>query len=195
MEKEKLDSLLEGTEILDKIKQIEAIYNEINIKQDVFCNKLNIHCKSNCGKCCENFTPDILEVEALYVAYGLIINDMVDSVLEKIENYNNDKFCPLYDYEKFCTIYNFRPLICRMFNAGVVKNKEGNPIFRKCKWNDTGIDVSTNILLENKDDLIIMSDYGMRIEELDATYKNKEMLYEAIKKAIYKIELILSYKM
>ena len=136
---------LSDTSLYEKIKKIRNIYNRLEKKQISFCNEFNIHCKEGCGECCEHFTPDITEIEALFLAYGLIKENKDQDIINLLDSKEeSDNYCPLYNKDSVyhCSVYKWRPLICRLFGASASKDKNGNPTFRKCKWNTEGHDIT-----------------------------------------------------
>ena len=103
--------------------------------------------------------------------------------------------CPLYgidNKEHHCTVYPYRPLICRLFGAAASKSKDGHPVFRNCKWNDNpGLEIPSHVLEEHKEYLVVMSDYGMRLEEEEINDTDTSMIYDALLRAVNKVDLIL----
>jgi len=185
---------LNETELKEKILYIDKVYNELNLRQETFCDKFNIHCKKGCGSCCENFNPDITEVEALYLAYGLIKENKEDYFIELLDKNLDESHCPLYnpyDSEHHCMVYMYRPLICRLFNASCSKDKEGNPSFRRCKWNENENNISKDLFTKYKDYIVSMSDYGEKIEIENAGSTKTELIKDAVEKQIYKVKLIM----
>lgn len=180
---------------LKKLKDIEKLYNELEEKQKIFTNTFCIHCIKGCGKCCEIFIPDITELESDYLAYGLIKEGIDDAVIEQLSNFNKDKIaCPLYNpnSDKHCTVYAFRPLICRLFGASASLNKNGDPIYRDCKFKESKIDLTTEYLKNKKNDLVIMSNYGDLLMDEENGDTQKELLPVALIKSINKIKYLLS---
>jgi len=195
MDEEGILKSLNKTEVCTRIREIRKVYEVLEEKQKQFCSRFNIHCKGGCGKCCEHFNPDITEVEAEFLAYGLIVEGIDEQVLKLLENLKEDsEYCPLYNFEDnehHCSIYKWRPLVCRLFGATASKGKEGEPEFRKCKYNEEGISIPSNTLEQFKEDLIFMGDFGMMIDEIQVSNRNTEMLKDAVIKAIYKVRFMI----
>ncbi len=188
-----LDEVLMKTN-LKKLESIKDLYASLEEKEKIFCEHFCIHCAKGCGKCCEVFVPDITELEADFLAYGLIKENKADLVLKQLENIKSDIIsCPLYrsDSDFHCSVYAWRPLICRLFGASASKNKNGNPIFRDCKYNKLSSNVSSEKLKKDAEYVVTMSDYGILLEDEEAGNNNKEPLPIALKKAINKIEYLL----
>ncbi len=195
MDEKKITEILKGTEIEEQIEQVRALYDELNAKQRKFCQDVDLHCKSGCGSCCEHFTPDITGLEALFLAFGLICEERDKDVLEKLQNVSTGTGCPLYDGENsaaHCTVYKWRPMICRLFGAAASLGKDGRPVFRNCKWNENTHEITTETLENEKDNLVVMSDYGNELEELEIGSAKTLLIGDALEKAVQKIRLVLS---
>jgi len=197
-EVKRLEKLIEGTELKDRIDYVRDLYRELEVREDKFCETFDVSCKKDCCQCCMNFTPDILEAEADYMAFGIIAEGRADEVLELIENSdpNIGRCLMLHPEDKAhpCAEYQWRPLLCRLFGDAASKNKDGHPTFRRCKWNEAGHDVSTEDMEKRPDSLVVMSDYGMRMEDIDVDSNGTLMLGEALKKSIEKVRYIISLK-
>ncbi len=89
-------------------------------------------CPPGCGLCCETFEPEILEVEALYLASWVVVN--APERLADVERNADRKGCVLADHEGtfHCTVYSGRPLICRLFAYAGDRGKDGAVRFRPC---------------------------------------------------------------
>lgn len=188
-----IDKLLHDTVEIQRIRKIKTIYKDLEEKQKKFAKIFNVSCLKGCGSCCEHFNPDITEVEALFVAYGLISEKKEKEVLEKLEK-SEKGYCPLYnkdDLEHHCTIYKYRPLICRLFGFSSTLDKEQKPVYRACKYNNQACDISTCNMLMHPESLVIMKDYGIMVEELDTNNTKTELVQTALKKAIEKIQLLM----
>lgn len=191
---DKILKQLGSSVVSERIKKIRSIYNKLEKKQQKFCDDFDIHCAKGCGTCCEHFTPDISEAEAEFLAYGLIKEGKDEFVYELLMNKEeNDKYCPLYikDSEFHCSVYKWRPLICRLFGATASKNKNGECVFRKCKYNSIGHDVCSCEFAKNSKAVVLMSDYGEMINEIDPNSQTKELINKALPKAIDKVRYML----
>lgn len=184
---------LHDTGVYQKIKEIKKIYDNLEKKQKKFCDTFCVHCQQGCGQCCEHFVPDITETEALFLAYGLFKEEKDDLVLELLkEREKENQYCPLYlkDSPYHCSVYKWRPMICRLFGASASKDKNGQPTYRHCKYNLDQQSVDSQTFNQHKNAILLMSDYGTLIEELDPNYQT-ELLPKQLPKAIEKIKYIL----
>lgn len=194
MEEEERLCRIEQTELFARIQKIRAIYETLKEGQARFCNRFDVHCKSGCGACCEHFIPDLTQAEAEFMAYGLMTEGRDDTVLQALaERDRNSPVCPLYDPTDamhHCTVYEWRPLICRLFGAAASENKDGHPVYRNCKWNENGHDVTAERLDGAAEDVVCMDEYGMMLQEAEPGKAETVLLPEALERAVAEIRLI-----
>lgn len=135
---------LKGTEEAEILLQMLESYKKIDEEQKVLYETTKFFCPDGCGSCCHNFEPDLLENEALFMAAWIIENSYENALkiaegvfpFDSDENRKDDKTCPFHDYEKayHCTIYGGRPSICRLFGASCSKSKNGEKVWKPCKF-------------------------------------------------------------
>ena len=186
--------ILLGTSVGSHLCAIQSLYSKLDQAQRQFTKEMNIHCPEGCGECCENFFPDITNAEAEYLAMGVLLEQREDEVLKKLHSPENDhRSCPLYrkDNPYHCSVYGVRPLICRLFGASVVLDKNAKPSFRDCKWKAEKRTIPSEELEKNRENLVVMGDYGMQLEELQVEDTATYPLDEALERAIYKIKFLL----
>lgn len=163
-----LCSAFDGTYAGDAMRTLSELYNQIEHETSLFCKQYAIACAEGCGTCCEHFMPDITTAEArLVAAYLLFVKRdkaLMDRVLEFAGNTNGP--CPLYRFDSpyHCSVYPARPLICRLFGACANQDKEGNAIFRRCRFNK---EETMPLLLKFADDVPVMQDYSYALRSLD----------------------------
>jgi Fe-S-cluster containining protein len=146
---------LEGTAVYNTLIAIEKAYNNISVKQQEWYDKTNFKCPPGCGHCCENFEPDILESEALYMAAWLLENKPCIAMETAQHNFpykHDDKTCPFYNAVSpyHCSIYGGRPFICRLFGASGSYSKNHEIFWRPCKFYPEKELKAYNPLLEKK---------------------------------------------
>lgn len=133
---------IKGTEEYDVLVEMDAVYSRIHEKQQEWIEKSGFTCPEGCGKCCECFEPDLLESEALYMAAWLLSNkpEIAKEIAEKSEMFHVEH-CPFFisDIENknlpgHCIIYGGRASICRLFGAGGFRDKNGNEVWKPCKF-------------------------------------------------------------
>lgn len=163
-----LCSAFDGTYAGDAMRTLSELYNQIEHETSLFCKQYAIACAEGCGTCCEHFMPDITTAEArLVAAYLLFVKRdkaLMDRVLEFAGNTTGP--CPLYRFDSpyHCSVYPARPLICRLFGACANQDKEGNAIFRRCRFNK---EETMPLLLKFAEDVPVMQDYSYALRSLD----------------------------
>ena len=193
MEYDQVLRLLIGTRIGERLSSIQNLYSNLESAQKKFSEVFHVHCKEGCGSCCEHFYPDITDLEAEYMAFGLIFQGKDQEVLNMIRSIKEEpKSCPLYrnDSPYHCTVYGVRPLVCRLFGASVVKDKDGRLVFRNCRWKDKQ-EINQDELESQTENLVIMDTYGIQMEELQPEDPSTYPMLEALERAICKIRFLI----
>ncbi|MDD4007932.1 MAG: YkgJ family cysteine cluster protein [Sphaerochaetaceae bacterium] len=187
---QKFCELFEGSYAAQTIAQVEEVYADLQKGSDAFIEKYSIHCPAGCGTCCEHFLPDITEAEALEVAVYLVFIKKDYELIEKIRNTSSrtQPPCPLYnpDSPYHCTVYQARPLICRLFGACASSDKNGTPVFRKCKYNCTDSMPQSLSITDSRP--AEMEDFSVRINSISPN--PTVFLPEAVSLAIDKIQFL-----
>lgn len=196
MEADDLLARLNDTELGDRLKALNSIYEDLDRDESRFCDSFDVHCKPGCGSCCEHFVPDITRIESEYLAFGLAVEGRQQEILDLVRDWDPENpVCPLYRFDTpfHCSVYRWRPLICRLFGASAVKGKDGKPQFRHCKWNQVALELSTQELEAKPEDVVLMSDYGMRLEQCIVADNQRELLPQALGRATFELDMILRY--
>jgi len=129
---------LKGTREAEILIQMESAYANVTQQQGEWYQKSGFTCVDGCGECCRNFEPDLLESEASYMAAWIMENQ--PEVAEKLAQgefpFPREKACQFWDENKayHCTIYGGRPSICRFFGACGSHGKNGETVFKPCKF-------------------------------------------------------------
>ena len=131
-------SKLKETRESEVLNSIEEAYKNISAAQKVWYDKSQFYCADGCGECCRNFEPDLMESEALYMAAWIMENqpEVAASIAKGKFPFPREKGCPLWDENNayHCTIYGGRALICRLFGACGSHAKNGETVFKPCKF-------------------------------------------------------------
>lgn len=129
---------LNDTRESEILKQMEEVYQSISSAQGVWYEKSLFFCSDGCGECCRNFEPDLLICESVYMAAWLLENqpEVADAVAQGQFPFPREKACQFWDENKayHCTIYGGRPIICRLFGACGSRAKNGETVFKPCKF-------------------------------------------------------------
>jgi len=126
------------------LEQLRVIYDRIDEAQAeslaaIAKRGLALACPANCGSCCEGFIPDVLPVEAAYLADWLI--RVRPELSAKAVEWSGSGGrasppCPLFEPAReggHCGVYPARPLICRLFGFAAVRDREGREAYSLCR--------------------------------------------------------------
>jgi len=193
MDEDEILREIDQTDLCEKVKKLRELYAILSEKQQTFCEGFNLHCVKGCGHCCEHFVPDVTRLEAAFLAIGLIAEGKDEEVLERIKSNEHPERCMFFnpDGEYHCTVYKWRPLICRLFGASVYLDKEGRAVYRHCKWNPDAPVLTREQLEAREDILVLMSEYGLMLDECDTADTERELLPLALEKAIFKVRFVM----
>lgn len=201
---------LNGTREMDILSSMEDAYGNVSAAQNVWYEKSEFYCVDGCGECCRNFEPDLLESEALYMAAWLLENqpEVADSVAEGNFPLPREKACQFWDENKayHCTIYGGRPLICRLFGACGSRAKNGETVFKPCKfYSEEKLKVWKTPLAhrqyserEVKEIFTVlppvMSDLSEGVVAANPENKNTELIRDILPETIRRLKWIISLK-
>lgn len=124
---------LEGTALAEPLRRLREIYDHIEQSQAEWIAASPFRCPEGCGACCESFEPDILEVEAYFLAAWLLVNQKEQ--VPALQYDSDRKGCILADPDNpyHCTVYQGRPLVCRLFAYSGDRGKDDTVRYRPCK--------------------------------------------------------------
>ncbi len=128
---------LQGSALGAQLASLAELYERIEFAQRGFRTAAAaagkpITCPAGCGTCCEGFVPDVLPIEAAYLA-AFIIGRRPDLACRPL---SPNPPCPFYEAERpeaHCAVYAGRPLICRLFAFSASIDKSGKPSFALCR--------------------------------------------------------------
>jgi uncharacterized protein len=207
-----LPSTPKGSSLERVITAIGAIYQRIEDDQRAFLGRAEeqgapLRCPPGCGSCCEPFVPDILPVEAAYAAAWILQNkpELAKEIIEWKDRPATTP-CPLLirtDEGLRCSIYPARFLICRLFGASGIRDKDGRPTFRPCAHMPVpGLRIGDGDNPPIDDDRLVslfgaeppvMADYGPQVVSLSPSEGGeRRSLYEALPVALVRVGLCLS---
>lgn len=125
---------LAGTMLDEPLHKLYDIYQRIEQSQREWIGATPFRCPDGCGSCCEGFEPDILDIEAYFLAAWILMNqpDRVHSIHYDSSHQGCILADPANPYH--CTVYEGRPLICRLFAYSGDRGKDGSVRYRPCKF-------------------------------------------------------------
>lgn len=136
---------IKGTRIAELVDGLEEIYKGIENAQAEWKKAAPFRCPDGCGTCCEDFEPDVLESEALYLAAWILENQgeraaaLLSGTFQSLRGQSpkgqSPNGCLFFDPDNphHCTVYGGRALICRLFGYTGDRGKDGRPRWKPCK--------------------------------------------------------------
>ena len=123
--------------LIQKIKAINALLAEADIKTSAFSAKSGISCIPGCGKCCASPTINASSPEFLPAAFSLYKQERILGYLEKLQGSQPGNACiffnPFSAGTGNCEIYESRGLVCRLFGYSTRLNKNSEPNLITCQ--------------------------------------------------------------
>ncbi len=198
-----------------KILTLDFIFRKISEAQRSFVDTaarrdIHIACPPDCGSCCHGFMPDVLPIEADYIAYYILRSRPEASstlatpqALFSLNNPDNPSPCPFHDPSApgaNCRVYQARPLICRLFGYSSTHMKNNQTAYRLCRFMPTPTGISVRTLTSHELELKIgavpplMSDFAMEVLAIDPSCASeRKPLSEAMPSALARVGSILRY--
>lgn len=194
--------------LAERLEALAYLYRRADVAVNQFVETSGVSCAFGCGSCCEGFVPDILPLEASYLAAWFVGSDRARAYeiaaagLSPIDKPDGRRGCPLYaaDTPYHCTVYEARPLICRMFAFSGIRNKHGSPTFSVCRQ---GLFAGAVRAAGGHDELIrvfgaeppVMADMGSELAGIDpATSGERKPLDVALPEAMTRVLFLVGMK-
>jgi Fe-S-cluster containining protein len=200
-------SILPPSLLAERLESLAYLYRRADSAVANFTEISGVSCPHACGTCCEGFVPDILPLEAAYVAVWLAGNDrdraysLVASGLAPRVRADGRKGCPLYadDTPYHCTVYEARPLVCRMFGFAASSDKRGVPAFSVCHhgMSEGGTRSASGAALVEAfgAEPPLMSDMGSELVAIDpSSSAERHALPEALNEALAQVLFLIGMK-
>jgi uncharacterized protein len=207
-----LPSTPKGSSLERVVSAIGAVYDRIEADQRAFLSRATergvpLRCPPGCGACCEPFIPDILPVEAAYAAAWIL--EHKPELARDIAEWRNrpaTPSCPFLNKAEDgmkCSIYPARFLICRLFGASGIRDKDGRVAFRLCvhmpvpgfksKGTDNPSLAGEELLDAFGSEPPVMADYTSQVLGLSPSEAGERHgVYEALPLAVVRVGLCLS---
>ncbi|TCW60997.1 YkgJ family cysteine cluster protein [Treponema sp. J25] len=186
---------LEGSLVAESVLALHALYEEITRAQETWKEKSPFRCPPGCGRCCETFEPDVLEVEALYLAVWMFKNQRERLGTLSFETPSSGCFLADSANPYHCTVYEGRPLICRLFAYAGDRDKKGRVRFRPCKYQEgyEGVTYGEETLLSLFRGVPpVMADYtALALGIMPAETGHRLPLRQALPSALNKVRYLL----
>lgn len=203
------------TKVAEIVSGLDTVFAEIDAAQAAWKAASPFHCAEGCGSCCVDFEPDVLESEALYLAFWLLTNPdegfrakaaaLLDGTFVSPRS-DPERGCLFFnpDNPYHCTVYGGRCLICRLFAYTGDRGKDGRPRWKPCKFLPLeGLDGGLERRVQyTEEELLqrfgtvppIMSNITAQVIALDPDAAHvRRPLREALPAALGRIQMILRF--
>ncbi len=202
-----IPAMLPASLLAERLESLAYLYQRADAAVTEFVDASGVSCPFGCGSCCEGFVPDILPLEASYLATFIAGTDKAGAFalaatgLEARLRDDGRLGCPLYadDRPYHCTVYEARPLICRMFAFSATRDKVGAPTFSVCKKGLSakgGRSATGDALLEVFGVVPpVMSDMGSELASIDPDSSgDRKALPLALSEALSRVLFLIGMK-
>lgn len=197
-----IPGILPPSLLAERLESLAYLYRRADSAVAKFAETSGVTCPHACGTCCEGFVPDIMPIEAAYVAAWLVGTDrdraykLAASGMAPRVRDDGRQGCPLYanDTPYHCTVYEARPLICRMFGFSAYSDKRGSPTFSVCRHGSSGKGArsasGTGLVEVFGVEPPLMADMGSELVAIDPSSSAgrqplPEALYEALGQVLF----------
>lgn len=162
--------------IEQKVREVEALFDRLEIEVSTFKSKTHLSCNVGCGKCCSTPNIDASPLEFFPWAFYLFLNGKAEETLELLKKTTHEN-CFLYRPISIleldngsCSNYRYRGLICRLFGYGATTDKFGKMRLATCKIikeEQSENFTTTEKAINNGLYVPIFTDYYMQLAQID----------------------------
>lgn len=187
-----------GSAVSERWRSLLELYHIMELETEAFQRQFNVRCPEGCGTCCEHFIPDLSEIEASLIAAYLLYVKQDERFSERLQGTSEQSgACPLYNAGSpfHCTVYPVRGMICRLFGACASEDKDGHPVFRRCKHNTDPTAAATltrSDFAASAAPVPTMQRYGVQFNALEARM-DTATLSEAVLREMNRLRFISAY--
>ena len=184
-------------DLLEKIKTVEEVFQNLDREINSFQSWSGLGCKIGCGKCCFKADIEATILEFLPFAQHLYEQDLAFEWLEKIKA-SDTNLCTILNPQQggigMCSQYKYRGLICRLFGFSARTDKYGKKELVTCQIIKEESTANVELAVEKIEagaEIPVMNQFYMRLHGIDFELTREFFpINEAIKRAI---EVILHY--
>jgi Fe-S-cluster containining protein len=112
------------------------IYRDADAAIDAFQRATGLACPTGCGTCCETQTPYVRIADMQEIAEAHVVRGVAEDTLERARAAGAERPCAIYEPGRLpggCTEYELRPVLCRLFGFGAVRDKHGAAALAACR--------------------------------------------------------------
>ncbi|HUX37323.1 MAG TPA: YkgJ family cysteine cluster protein [Rectinemataceae bacterium] len=194
-------------ELNDALSTLGGLYDRVGEATANFAASAGLACPPGCGRCCESFVPDMLPLEAAWMAATLLRDRPLEARALAEEGFplsaSRAGPCPFYirDSPFHCGLYEGRPLICRLFGFSASYGREGLPSFSLCR-HMPGKEGSTSrswkgegLASELGSRPALMSDFALQLVAIRPLEGHeRHLLFDALPQALRRIYFLLQLR-
>ena len=187
-----------------KVRQVEALFDRLEIEISSFKSETHLHCNAGCGKCCSKPDIDASPLEFLPWAFHLFLNGKAEETVALLSNAATTN-CFLYrplsvleHHKGSCGNYRYRGLICRLFGYAANTDKFGKLRLATCKIikeeQNENFNAAEEAIIKGKY-VPVFTDYYMRLAQIDLRLGITLLpINEALKMAIEEVLHYYAYR-
>ena len=112
------------------------MYRAVDAEIAAFQDATGLGCPTGCGHCCETQTPYVNVADMEPIARDLVARGAGETVYDHAVAAVSGTPCVLYEPGRLpggCTEYELRPMLCRLFGFGAVRDKHGQARLALCR--------------------------------------------------------------
>ncbi|MFY0686234.1 MAG: YkgJ family cysteine cluster protein [Cyclobacteriaceae bacterium] len=191
--------------IVIKVKQVQRLFDRLEIETENVKHATGMHCLTGCGNCCMKPDIEASVLEFLPFAFDLFLKRQTE--LFKIRLEDSGSICLLFnplsvasntDYQQGkCGEYANRGLICRLFGYATIRDKNGQNVLSTCKWIKTTqleeVAIAQSLIVKKQVPGFL--NYYQRLVQIDFKLSQELLpINEAIGRAIAEVEHYYLYR-
>ncbi len=180
----------------DVANQVSNLFSEIDRETQAFQSVTGLRCPSGCGQCCDNAHIEVTVLDCLPLAIDLFQQGVGEFWLAQFTEPTRDT-CLFYQADSEqpgngrCLQYQGRPLLCRTFGFGTVRNKAGVPELAVCavhRVTQPETVVQTQAAIAAGLSAPNFADLAMQLEAIDPTIgRQRYPINQAMKRALERV--------
>jgi uncharacterized protein len=112
------------------------LYREVDAAIAAFQDATGLACPRGCGVCCETQTPYVRVADMDEIARAHVARGVGEETLARAQAAGAARPCVIYEPGRLpggCTEYELRPMLCRLFGFGAVRDKHGAAELAVCR--------------------------------------------------------------
>lgn len=181
--------------MLDKIRQVEQIFEQLDKETEIFGKETNLKCLTNCNLCCKKKGLEANVLEFMPFANYLVKNNLHEAALDLLDT--NPEHCINLSINQVpgqtagCSNYDHRGLVCRLFGFSGIKDKNSKLAIYTCSHMKEKYPQEFKSAIQRINsgmEIPMVTDFYYRIYFFDSNLANDyNLINVSIRKAIEKV--------